>query len=59
LRHFRVGAENPMAKHKLLKKSIRGVAFLNQKEGFLSTNFGDFVVNKWGFRGPYFQKKSR
>jgi len=55
--HFRVGSKNPKAKFDLVRKGIKGVAFLNKKEGFISTNFGDFVLNKWGFRGPYFVKK--
>ncbi len=39
------------------KKELPGFLFFGDKEGFVTTNFGDFIVNKWGFRGPYFSKK--
>ena len=46
---YTVGIKKP--RHFL---SIKGIFTFDNKEGKVSTNFGDFVVNKWGTRGPYF-----
>lgn len=39
------------------EKNILGIASFFKNEGLISGTFGDIFVNKWGFRGPYFEQK--
>jgi lysophospholipase L1-like esterase len=40
-----------------VEKNIVGAASFFKKEGLISSEFGDIFINKWGFRGPYFEKE--
>jgi lysophospholipase L1-like esterase len=35
-----------------------GKIFLTPEEGMIRNAMGDHVLNKWGYRGPYFEKKT-
>ncbi len=39
------------------EKNILGIASFFKKEGLISSDLGDIYINKWGFRGPYFEEK--
>lgn len=51
---FWVGSEKNQYRD---EKNILGVASFFKKEGLISSKFGDFFINKWGFRGPFFEKE--
>ena len=35
---------------------VPGIISYDSKEGFIRSNRGDILINKWGFRGPYVEK---
>ncbi len=56
--HFRRKANN--AKKVAWHKDSNGVLqklFFSEEEGMIRNTMGDHVLNKWGFRGPYFEKE--
>jgi lysophospholipase L1-like esterase len=38
-------------------KGVIGKAFFSEDEGMIRNSYGDHVINKWGYRGPYFEKQ--
>jgi len=57
--HIRKNAFLPDGQPKFITESkLQGFLSYDQKEGLLRTSAGDILINKWGFRNPYFEKKT-
>ncbi len=57
--HFRRNAATAKGIHWFAvdKAKTPGRLFLTEGEGMVRNAMGDHVINKWGYRGPYFEKK--
>ena len=56
--HFRRNASSAknVAWFVVDKNETVGKLFLTPEEGMIRNAMGDHVINKWGYRGPYFEK---
>ncbi len=57
--HFRRNAATAKGIHWFTvdKAKTPGRIFLTKGEGMVRNAMGDHVINKWGYRGPYFEKE--
>jgi hypothetical protein len=57
--HIRKNAFLPDGQPKYITESkLQGFLSYDEKEGLLRTSAGDILINKWGFRNSYFEKKA-